>query len=104
MLGLFAPELFLDEHMGPLMDRLWGIALMLSYALSLEGLCARTLGKLVTGTMVLNADDEGQPGFGRLVFETFSFLADDASGWRDKWSSTRVVRLRPGPMHDVTED
>ncbi|CAN0592803.1 unnamed protein product, partial [Laminaria digitata] len=29
-----------------------------------------------------------------VPFEAFSFLGGDATGWHDRWSNTRVVRLR----------
>ncbi len=112
VIGVAAPNVDLEQS-GPLMDRVWGMGLMLLYYVGLEGVFGRTLGKLVTGTMVLNSDDESRPGPARLLgrtaarfvpFEAFSFLGGDASGWHDRWSNTRVVRLRPGPLDDAAHD
>jgi uncharacterized RDD family membrane protein YckC len=86
----------------PLVDRLVGIAFMLVYYLVCESLFVRTVGKLVTGTKVVNADGT-RPGFGQIVgrtfarivpFEPFSFFGSEVGGWHDRWSGTRVVRTR----------
>ncbi len=78
-------------------------ALRIVYCIVLEGLLGRTVGKLVTGTVVVRNDGQ-RPSFGQIVgrtfvryvpFEPLSFLGDAASGWHDRWSGTRVVRTRP---------
>lgn len=82
------------------------------YYLLFESLFGRTLGKFVTGTMVVN-EDGGKPTFGQILkrslirlipFEPFSFfgnkgnLGEDGKhrpvGWHDKWSRTRVIEIR----------
>lgn len=65
-----------------------------------EAIFGRTPGKLITGTRtrVVTA----KPGFGQIIgrrfarlvpFEPFSFLVS-SGGWHDRWSGTRVVRVR----------
>ena len=75
---------------------------LVAYYVLLEGLSGRTLGKLITRSRVV-ARDGGAPGFGQILgrtlarlvpFEPFSFLGGAPSGWHDRWSGTRVVRLR----------
>lgn len=60
----------------------------------------RSLGKLITGTMVVN-ENGGLPtsqdflkrNFSRIVpFDAFSFLG--AKGWHDTWSDTKVVKRK----------
>mgnify|MGYP000663414543 CR=1 FL=1 len=72
------------------------------YYILLETTNGRTLGKLITGTKVVHED--GGPAsftqvlgrsFSRLVpFDAFSFLGSEAVGWHDKWSKTRVIKVR----------
>ena len=52
-------------------DILFGVLLTLVYYLPLEGLTGRTLGKLVTGTRVVNADGM-KPTFNQILGRTFS--------------------------------
>ena len=72
----------------------------IGYYVFFEGVLGATPGKLVTRTRVV-ALDGGKPSFGQLLgrtfsrfvpFEPFSFLGS-TSGWHDRWSKTRVVRL-----------
>jgi uncharacterized RDD family membrane protein YckC len=76
------------------------IALMTYYTL-FESITGRTLAKYITKTKVV--DENGQhPGLGTIVlrslcrlipFEAFSFLGEDASGWHDKLTKTKVVEV-----------
>ena len=86
---------------GPLSDYAFGIGVMLVYYVPQEVLFGRTLGKLATGTRVVN-EAGGSASFGQILgrtaarfipFEPFSFLAGGV-GWHDKLSGTRVVRVR----------
>ena len=60
----------------------------------------RSLGKFITGTMVVKEDgstptsnDFLKRNFSRIVpFDTFSFLG--TLGWHDSWSDTRVVKRK----------
>ena len=75
--------------------------LVLLYYIGFEAVTGRTVGKLVTGTQVVNTNG-ALPTFGQVVgrsfvrlipFEPFSFIFLDR-GWHDHWSGTRVVRVR----------
>jgi uncharacterized RDD family membrane protein YckC len=83
-------------------DSLIGIAGMATYYLLFEGLMGRTLGKLVTRTRVVSADDKGL-SFGRIFvrtvsrfvpFEALSFWFGDGQMWHDSWSQTAVMTTR----------
>ena len=59
----------------------------------------QSIGKMITGTIVVTEDGQ-KPSFGQILgrsfarivpFEPFSFLGNDASGWHDKWSETKVI-------------
>jgi uncharacterized RDD family membrane protein YckC len=81
---------------------LLGVGIMLLYYLPQEMAFGRTLGKLITGTKVV--DEHGEkptPGqvlgrtFSRFIpFEAFSFFSADARGWHDSISHTYVVKCR----------
>lgn len=84
-------------------DLLVGLVLGSAYYLSLEMLSCRTLGKLLTGTKVVDIETGGKPGFGRMLgrtlsrfipFEPLSFLGHKPGGWHDRFSGTMVVDLR----------
>jgi uncharacterized RDD family membrane protein YckC len=72
------------------------------YYTILESSAGRTLGKLVTGTKVV--DEQGKtPGIGTIMlrtvsrwvpFEAFSFLGSDVRGWHDSWTNTYVVDVK----------
>jgi len=73
---------------------------MIGYYVFFEGVIGATPGKMVTRTRVV-ALDGGKPSFGQVFgrtlcrfvpFEAFSFLGN-GSGWHDRWSKTRVVRV-----------
>jgi uncharacterized RDD family membrane protein YckC len=84
-----------------LVDRLLSLILYGIIMSLVEGFTkGRSLGKLITGTKAIRWDN--QPfswgdavgrGFSRMVpFEAFSALW--GSPWHDKWTNTRVVRIR----------
>lgn len=62
----------------------------------------RTLGKLITGTKVVNADGSTisastafQRGLSRAVpFEVFSALGSPSYPWHDEWTKTYVIDLK----------
>jgi len=73
----------------------------IGYYIILEALFGWTFGKLITGTRVVDENDE-KPSFWRVLgrtlarfipFEPFSFVFGKA-GWHDSLSGTRVVRVR----------
>jgi uncharacterized RDD family membrane protein YckC len=80
---------------------LFGLVTIFGYYVLLEGMFGFTVGKLITGTRVV-ALDGSKAKFGAVVgrtlsrfvpFEPFSFLGNTA-GWHDRWSGTRVIRVR----------
>jgi len=96
-------------HGSDLTYRLIGVLLLFCYYMAFEGLFSRTIGKFVTGTIVV--DESGfPPSFGQLLgrtlarfipFEPFSFLGSETRGWHDSLSGTYVVRCRkPGFARD----
>jgi uncharacterized RDD family membrane protein YckC len=98
---LLVPATIANGGAAPLGGRLIGIATLLAYYILCEAIFGRTLGKLITGTRVVTLDG-GKPGFAKILgrsvarlvpFEPFSFLAGP-NGWHDRWSGTRVVRVR----------
>jgi uncharacterized RDD family membrane protein YckC len=95
----FAESSFLQEE-SALSNYLLGLILMVVYYLPCEALFGRTLGKLITGTRVV--DETGEPPsfkqilgrtFARLIpLEAFSFLKSSGIGAHDSLPGTRVVR------------
>jgi uncharacterized RDD family membrane protein YckC len=83
-------------------DLLFGIVLTLAYYVPLEFTFGRTLGKLITGTRVVD-EKGGPPSLGKILgrslcrfipFEPFSFFSADARGWHDSIPRTYVVKVR----------
>ncbi|WP_395680993.1 RDD family protein [Dokdonella sp.] len=81
---------------------LFGFLVMFAYYVPLELFFGRTLGKLVTGTRVVDENGE-PPSAGKVIgrtlcrfipFEAFSFFASDARGWHDSIPKTYVVKIR----------
>jgi uncharacterized RDD family membrane protein YckC len=93
---------FGEDTLDSLPDMVVGALLMCLYYIPFEATTGRTIGKLITGTKVVN--DKGQPPtlmevvkrtLARFIpFEAFSFLVKDAYGWHDKLSDTYVVKCR----------
>lgn len=80
--------------------RFIGIPILLAYYLFFEATTSRTLGKLLTGTKVVNIVG-GKPSFGQILgrtfarcipFEPFSFFGTPARGWHDSLTKTYVVK------------
>ena len=89
---------FIDRTPGFLI----GLPILLGYYILCEATTSRTLGKLVTGTKVVN-EQGGKPSFGQIVgrsfsrlipFEAFSFLGETSRGWQDRFPHTYVVKSR----------
>jgi uncharacterized RDD family membrane protein YckC len=83
-------------------DFVLGIVVMCAYYIPLEATWGRTIGKLITGTKVVNEDGR-RPSFAKIIgrtfsrfipFEAFSFFGADARGWHDTLSKTYVVKCR----------
>ena len=78
------------------------VTISLLYFGVLEATTSRTLGKLVTGTKVVN-ENGGAPTTGQILgrtfcrlipFEAFSFFGTPTRGWHDKIPKTYVVKAR----------
>lgn len=74
----------------------------LLYFIVMEGATGRTVGKFVSGTMVVYANGE-KPSYwsaftrtlSRIVpFEVFTAFSDSGRMWHDKWTDTYVVKAR----------
>jgi uncharacterized RDD family membrane protein YckC len=104
--GLISGFVDWTEKMSGLRDIILTTCLLLVYYVSMESICGRTIGKLVTGTKVIDLKGR-HPDFlaimgrtlSRIVpFEPFSFLGSNNRGWHDIWSGTRVIDLRKPPI------
>lgn len=87
-----------------LLSMLLSLFVNTTYFVLMEFLFQRTLGKLVTGTMVVS-ERGGRPSFGQILgrslarfipFEPFSFFGGNGRpvGWHDSLSGTRVISVR----------
>ena len=98
--GLASVMLFGEEAARPCRSRwnfLVALLIVTLYYIFFEGLWARTPGKFVFGTVVVN-EQGGRPSLGQIVgrtfsrlipFEAFSFLGE--RGWHDSIPKTFVV-------------
>lgn len=89
------------ENINGLADR---VLTMIVYALLMFvtewGTKGRSVGKYITGTKVVKADNSPLTGmdllkrsFSRIVpFDALSFLGNN--GWHDRWSDTRMVKVK----------
>jgi uncharacterized RDD family membrane protein YckC len=98
VVGLLYPPFL--EASSVLVDYAFGFVVVTGYYAVSEGLSGRTLGKLVTGTWVVD-ESGGKPTFWQILgrsaarsipFEPFSFFGAEPTGWHDRLSETRVVR------------
>ena len=72
------------------------------YYTTLEAASGRTIGKLITGTKVVDKDGKVptlsaifRRSLSRIVpFEAFSFLGNNARGWHDAWTDTWVIEKK----------
>jgi len=86
-----------------LMGMVVGLGVVVFYFVLLEATLGVTIGKMLTGTRVVDAVG-GKASFGKIVgrtfarlipFEPLSFLfGDKTTGWHDSLSGTRVVHTR----------
>jgi len=90
------------EQANPLRDYAFGIGAMLAYYLPMEGLFGLTIGKLVTGTRVVN-EHGTPPSWGQVLgrtlcrfipFEALSMFSSSRRGWHDLVPNTYVVLKR----------
>ena len=99
ILALFGGTEALDSLESPLAS-IGSIFLMIIYYIVFENAFGKTIGKMITKTKVVTESGE-KPSFSQILgrtfsrlvpFEAFSFLGNDAVGWHDKWSKTRVIK------------
>ncbi|OOV19862.1 RDD family protein [Flavobacterium sp. LM4] len=76
--------------------------LTLGYYVLTEGFLGRSLGKFITGTIVINKSGN-KPGFRIILIRTLirfipldilSFLGNSGRGWHDSFSNTYVVKKK----------
>ncbi|XZE20010.1 RDD family protein [Pirellulaceae bacterium SH449] len=103
VIALSSSEAFLD-YLEKVPNFLLGLPIYFGYYFTLEATTGRTLGKMATGTMVIN--EQGQPPspgqvagrtLCRLIpFEAFSilFASSEPRGWHDSIPKTYVVKSR----------
>jgi uncharacterized RDD family membrane protein YckC len=91
-----------DTASTKLFDYLMTAFVMVCYYMFMESVFGCTIGKLVTGTRVVNKNGKTPDTYtiflrslSRLVpFEAFSFLGADARGWHDRWTDTWVINKK----------
>ncbi|MCA9153695.1 MAG: RDD family protein [Planctomycetales bacterium] len=92
-----------DEFLLNMMGYALGLTVAVGYYILTEAVFQCSVGKLVTGTRVVN-ESGGRATFGQIIgrsfarlipFEAFSFLGGNKPvGWHDKLSGTRVIEVR----------
>lgn len=87
---------FLEDIRGTLLS----FFLSFAYYAFFEATTSRTIGKMITGTKVVNEKGE-QPALGQVLgrslcrfipFEAFSFLGQTGRGWHDSLARTYVIQ------------
>lgn len=87
------------------------VSLGFYYYLLLEGFFNTTIGKIITGTTIVDIEGK-RPGFSRIIartlcrfipFEAFSFLGIAGRGWHDSISETYVVKAENNLINNVKE-
>ncbi|WP_163378466.1 RDD family protein [Cyclobacterium sp. SYSU L10401] len=92
-----------QENREPEMQQFYFVMIYVFYCIILEGLFHRTLGKLVTGTIVINSRTFEKPSFGQVLgrsfsklipFDALSFLSRKPRGWHDSIPNTMVTTIK----------
>lgn len=96
------PMMTTFDGMNRLEEHLFGLIITIPYYIIMETMTARTIGKYLTGTIVV--DNEGnKPSMETLVkrsfcraipFNALSFLGEKSRGWHDSISETYVVNKK----------
>lgn len=98
--GIVEPDSF--NEIEPSTDLIVSILYVFLYYFVFESIFQRTLGKLITGTKVVDFNGR-KPTLGMIAkrtlirfipFEAFSFPGKKAYGWHDRWSETYVVKAK----------
>ncbi|MBO6518277.1 MAG: RDD family protein [Bacteroidia bacterium] len=101
----------LIQNESRIVDYIFGAVISVFYYGLVESTTGRTIGKLITGTVVV-MEDGSKPNTGvywtrtfcRLIpFNAFSFLGEGI-GWHDTLSKTRVVHKDSVNFHDQGEE
>jgi uncharacterized RDD family membrane protein YckC len=96
----FGTDISWLDNMGIIGNYIFAFIIMSGYYILFEGFFGQSLGKMITGTIVVTEDGE-KPNLERIMtrtlcrfipFEAFSFLGSDSVGWHDSISKTRVVK------------
>jgi uncharacterized RDD family membrane protein YckC len=91
-----------DRYSTSLLADLSGLLILSVYYIACEGVWGRTVGKLVTGTKVVDEHSK-PPGWSKVVgrtlsrlipFEPFSVFGERRLCWHDSLAGTKVVRCR----------
>lgn len=102
-IGVFTALVFKEQGIETLQkipNVVLGCSILLVFYCFFEGIWARTPGKFILGTMVVNAAGE-RPSFGQIFkrtlcrfipFDAFSYLGEGR--WHDSISKTQVVHVR----------
>lgn len=91
----------IDED-STLLDYLISFVMTMTYYIILEGFTGRSLGKLITRTKVVMENGEKLTFDAAVLrslcryipFNALSFLGEDARGWHDTLSKTRVIKAQ----------
>lgn len=109
LIGIFAPSY--GRQISTVEDYAISFSILILYYTIFEGVAQISLGKLVTGTVVVDMEGK-KPSFGmvlgrsfsRLIpFDGLSFLGSSAIGWHDTISKTRVVK-KSSVVNDVNSE
>lgn len=102
MLVIINPDFIYMEDEMSFLDLIIGIISLFLYYLLTEGLMGRSIAKFITGTKVVDMDDN-PPKLGTIAIRTlcrmipseaFSFLGQEARGWHDSISKTKVISAK----------
>lgn len=99
--GSYSVVNYIDQ-MDRLEEFLFGYIILFSYYTVFEAITKRSLGKYVTGTVVVMENGE-KPEFADIIlrslcrmipFDAFSYLGETGRGWHDSLSKTYVVEIK----------
>lgn len=87
----------------PDMQLVFFVLIYIPYCIILEGVFNRTLGKLITGTVVISSKTFEKPSFGQILgrsfsrlipFDGLSFISGKPRGWHDSIPNTLVTTVK----------
>lgn len=92
-----------ELNRNPEMLQAYFAMIYISYCVLFEGIFSRTLGKFLTGTIVLNSNTFEEPSLGQVLgrsfsklipFDFLSFLSYRPRGWHDSIPNTMVTTIK----------